>query len=253
MKATNGAGQLYINSLNDKESNTHVKDGVIYSTREVMLDGYHDYVHDIWLANMGTEPITALSAELVSDGVVLDEYWTLNGDYDLAGFSTTKTDASYGELPNLAKIRIKAKDSKARGEEVSGTLTIKSGDKTLMVLTLTGVIGDPTIITKEIPEAVKYVPYGTMIQNNNKYSWNKVKYSIENGKLPAGMELKPNGEIYGVPRESGEFTFTVYMSNSNYSFKGSAATYTLVIKENTDANVDAATDDGYELTQKIEE
>lgn len=249
VKATNGAGRLYINSLDDEDSHTREENGVIYSTREIMLDGRHGYEHDIWLANMGTEPITDISAELVAEGIVLDEYWTLKGGYDLAGFSTTH----YGELPNLAKIRIKAKDSQTRGEDVSGTLTIKSGDKTLMVLTLTGVIGDPAITTKEIPEAVKYVPYGTMIQNNNKYSRNKVEYSLLGGKLPIGMEIKPNGEIYGVPREAGEFTFTVRMDNSYSSFADSTRTFTLVVNENTDENVEAAVDTGYELTERIQD
>ena len=84
------------------------------------------------------------------------------------------------------------------GTDVSGTLTIKSAGTPLVVLTLTGTVGDPSIITKEIPGAVKYVPYGTMIQNNNKYSWNTVSYSMIGGRLPKGMTVRQNGEIYGV-------------------------------------------------------
>lgn len=70
-----------------------------------------------------------------------------------------------------------------------------------MVLTLTGMVGDPSITTKDIPAAVKYVPYGTVIQNNNKYSWNKTSYTMVSGTLPAGMTIRENGEIYGVPQE----------------------------------------------------
>lgn len=263
IRAAEGEGSLYINSLADPDADTQVKDGVIYSTREVMLDGYHNNVHDILLANMGTDPIEKLSAELVSDTVELDEYWTLKGQEDLLGYVdlTGRQPAAdgfqgnysyYGELWNLAKVRLVAKEGVDPGTDVSGTLTIKSADKALVVLTLTGTVGDPSIITSEIPEAVVYVPYGTMIQNSNKYSWNRVSYELEEGALPEGMVVKPNGEIYGVPREQGEFTFTVCMNNSSSYFGSSTKTYTMVVKENTDANVDAATDSGYDLTQRVQ-
>lgn len=253
VKAEENIGKLYINSLADSESNTRVEDGVIYSTREVMMDEYHSNIHDIFLANMGTEDIAALSVELVSNTVELDEYWTLSGDYDLSGFKGTTKDTYYGGLSNLAKIRIKAMDGIENGTDVSGTLTIKSGNDNLMVLTLTGTIGNPCITTKEIPQAVKYVPYGTMIQNNNKYSWNEVSYKLTSGKLPNGMEVKPNGELYGVPTETGEFTFTVRMSNSSDYFSDSIMTYTLVVVENTDENVEAATDQGYDLIERVQD
>lgn len=247
LKPSEGTGQLYINSLADPSSQTS---GII-STREVMLDGYHDNTHDILLINMGTEAISALSAELASDVVELDEYWTLKGVYDLAGFSGTDREAIGGELANMAKIRLKVKDGVNNGSDISGTLTIKTGDTPIVVLTLTGTIGNPCISTTEIPEAVKYVPYGTMIQNNNKYSWNTVSYSLYGGSLPEGMIIKPNGELYGVPKETGEFTFGVYMTNSASQFNSARKEFTLVVNDNTDANVDGATDAGYDVTQRI--
>lgn len=263
VRAADGAGQLYINSLADADAETQLKDGVIYSTREVMLDGYHYNVHDILFANMGTEAVKKLSVELVSDTVQLNDYWTLKGEEDLLGFVDTEgyqptadgsqgNSSNYGELWNLAKVRLTAKKGVAAGTDVSGTLTVKSEGKTLMVLTLTGTVGNPSITTTEIPEAVRYVPYGTMIQNSNKYSWNQVSYELYSGSLPAGMTVKPNGELYGVPREAGQFTFTVRMTNSYSSFGDSSKTYTMVVKENTDANVDAATDSGYDLTQRVQ-
>ncbi|MBR3772319.1 MAG: putative Ig domain-containing protein, partial [Clostridium sp.] len=225
LKAEMG-GKLYINSLEDEMSKTREENGVIYSTREVMLDGYHDYIHDILLINKGMDSIPALSAELVSDVVEMDEYWTLKGTHELKGFRDITTQGK-DELSNQAKIRIKAKEG-VDATEVSGTLTIKSNGNTLMVLNLTGTLGDPTIITKDIPEAVKYVPYGTMIQNNNKYSWNKVSYRLSEGKLPKGMVIKPNGEIYGVPQETGTFTFTVLMDNSG-EFEDCTKEFTLTV------------------------
>ena len=245
-------GKLYINSLEDEMSETREENGVIYSTREIMLDGYHDYIHDILVVNKGMESIPGLSVELESDVVELDEYWTLKGTHELKGFRKITSYRGEDELSNQAKIRIKAKEG-ISANEVAGTLTIKSNGNTLMVLNLTGTLGDPTIITEDIPEAVKYVPYGTMIQNNNKYSWNKITYKLVNGsgRLPNGMTVKPNGEIYGVPQETGTFTFTVLMDNSG-EFKDSTATFTLNVIENTDVNVDNATDEGYDLSQRIQ-
>ncbi len=265
VRAKEGKGSLYLNSLADPDAKTEIKDGIIYSTREVVLSfepilNFSMDVHDILLANMGTEPLDNLSVELVSDTVELDDYWTLRGDEDLSGFVDLAeyqldggTEPRNGELWNLAKLRIRAKEEVKYGTEISGTLTVKSAGKTLLVLTLTGMVGAPEIITEEIPEAVLYVPYGSVIQNNNKYSKNEVKYILADGSLPEGMTVKPNGEIYGVPRETGEFTFSVSMENSHGSFESSYRTYTMIVRDNTDENVDSATDPGYELLQRIQD
>jgi hypothetical protein len=131
-----------------------------------------------------------------------------------------------------------------------------------MVLELTGYVGDPCITTEELPgeletpgEIVNYVPYGTMIQNNNKYSWNKVTYETDD-TLPEGMQLLSDGELYGVPKIDGltddiSFTFTVTMKNSYSGFSESKKTYTITVKENTDENIESATDDGYELKERL--
>ena len=211
-----------------------------------MIDSYHNNRHDIFLANRSTQAIQNIKTELVSDTLQMDEYWSLTGNEELKGASTAQNPE------NIAKIRLKAKDGVEAGTEVSGTLTIKSGDKTLIVLTLTGIVGDPVITTTDIPEAVKYIPYGTMIQNNNKYSWNKVEYQLVYGELPEGMELKANGEIYGVPQETGEYTFMVRMKNGSQLNRSSCSKmYTLMVLENTDQNVENATDKGYELKERI--
>ena len=92
-----------------------------------------------------------------------------------------------------------------------------------------------------------------MIQNSNKYSDNHPEYRLLDGKLPEGMVIRENGEIYGVPKESGEFTFTVVMQNNwKYYLSSSTKTYTLRVLENTDPNVDGATDQGYDLTERVQ-
>ncbi len=259
VKVGAAGGQLYINSLEEEASKTKVENGVIYSTREMFLDGRYDHKHDIVLVNLGKDPLTNLSAELVSNEVELDPYWTLSGDYALAGVGTIDEairqetiSLTESDLWNQAMLRILPKEGVADGREIQGTLTIRSGETVLMVLTLTGTVGDPSIVTKDIPDAVKYVPYGTMIQNSNKYSWNTPGYQLVSGTLPGGMEVRPNGELYGVPTETGTFTFTVRMENSYPDFGSSQREFTLTVIENTDTNVDAATDQGYTLTQRVQ-
>ncbi|MBR1476553.1 MAG: LysM peptidoglycan-binding domain-containing protein [Lachnospiraceae bacterium] len=251
IKADTGAYRLYVNSLKDVASNTTVSNGVVTSTREIMLDGSHNSRHDIMVVNTGSTVVPSLKVELSSDSLELDEYWTLSGNHDLAALTTTVPGSDYQELPNIAMIRLKAKSGVTSGTEVEGTLTFKSGTDTLMVLNLTGLIGDPIITTTSIPEAVKYVPYGPVLQNNNKYRKNVPIYELYSGTLPEGLEVRPNGEIYGVPKETGSFTFKVRMRNTYPRSSTDTKEYTLVVKENTDANVDGATDTSYTLLDRI--
>ena len=72
---------MYITSLEAEDADTREENGVIYSVREVFIDGRHDYKHDIFLANIGKEPVEGLTVELESEVVELDDYWTLNGGF----------------------------------------------------------------------------------------------------------------------------------------------------------------------------
>jgi len=245
VKPDTSNAKLYINSLADKDAKTEVRDGVTYTTREVMIDGVHDYVHDILIANMGNAPVSKIGVELDSDVVALDSYWTLSGNQDLGMFDSDK------EISNLAKIRLKQKEGVPDGTEVTGTLKIQEDGKDLIVMTLTGTVGDPSITTTEIPSAIKYVPYGTMIQNSNKYDRNQFSYSLWSGTLPEGMALKPNGEIYGVPKESGTFHIEVELYNSMNGLRSSYKEFDLIVLDNTVENVENATDEGYELSTRL--
>jgi hypothetical protein len=252
VKPTEGKN-VYINSLEDTSAHTETKDGIVYTTREIRLDKKHDNVHNVFIANMGLESIKNLKVELNSKALKLDSYWTLSGKNDLETFNVDHITSRYSD--NIAKVVLRENDDVEYGTAIEGTMTIKSGTTTLMVINLTGVVGSPVILTKEIPNAVKYVPYGIMIQNSNKYSWNKTTYSLTSGALPEGMILKPNGEVYGVPKESGEFKFTVSMENSSDEIeqKNSTREFTLIVDDNTDENVDGAVDEGYELSDRIED
>lgn len=261
VKRSVGKGNLYINTLGRESAETSVdSNGVIHSTREMFINSLYDYRHDILLINTGSEALADLDVEVVSDEVELDSYWTLKGKHKLDEFNIdgniVSTDGKFGNLSNMAKLRFQLKDGVDDGREISGTLTIKSGNKVLMVLNLTGHAGDPGFRTKEIPNAVKYIPYGAAIQANNYYQeWNTTSFELveDSGKLPEGMELRTRGELYGVPKEIGEFTFTIRMTNSFEEFKDRERTFTLTVMENTDANITTITDEGYEVTTPIQE
>ena len=60
--------KLYVTSLADEDSKTSTdNNGVVTSTREIMIDNYHDNLHDILVANIGDQDIPELKVELVSD------------------------------------------------------------------------------------------------------------------------------------------------------------------------------------------
>ncbi len=250
VKAEDGQ-KLYVNSLADPGSNTVSAGGLTTTTREVFLDTAHDQIHDILLVNMGTSPIEKISVELQSDWLELDSYWQLKGDYDLSGFTTTQK-AEHGELPNMAKIRLKMKDRNI--PTGTGTLIIKSNGNAIMQLNLTGTEAKAHITTEQADIdkvlAVKYVPYGLMIQNDNKYGLNQTSYTLKSGNLPKGMNLRTNGELYGVPQEAGTFTFCVHMANSS-STQSDEKEFTLTIQENTDENIEKATDEEYVILDKM--
>lgn len=194
---------------------------------------------------------------------------------------------SYGQLANIGKIRILPSDEDSAGL-ISGTLKIGyTGDGTEPVeetiIQLSGFVGQLRIITGELIEeesstsssssrtprnselvykiegGVKYVPYSQLIQTNWMYGNNNVTFEITSGELPEGLELREKtGEIYGVPLETGEdYEFTI-RATATYvsSFTGEiesftdSRTYRLTILDNTDENVDAATDDDYEVNQE---
>lgn len=247
--------ELYLTSLDHEKSQTK-RGEIVESVREVFLDSWHNDRHDILVMNVGCTSMSALRAELKSDSIVMDDYWKLNGQYDLAGLTTVERTGQEGILPNLAKIRLKAKDGELDPKDYGdlGTLTFTSqepsGQKTRMILKLTGVVGDPRMTTTKIKNPTKYVPYGILITNNNTYQWNHPQYTVIKGELPRGLELMPNGELYGVPMEAGKFEITVRMDNSN-GLRADERTFQFEVLDNSDDNVANAEDAGYELEKKI--
>ena len=223
------------------------------SEREIFLDDYFEEKHDIFIANIGDEPLTGLKVELDAENVKLDDYWTVGGAKNdtLAAFTETNTNSDYSELPNVAKIRL-LPDGEKKGD-ISGTLTISADGQEPQTIKLTGKAGNPEIVTEKINDAVKYVPYSYLIATNNMHEWNKVTFTLIDGELPEGLELRPSGEVYGVPQKTGKYTFTVRADYSREQFEPSVAEFTFEVKNNTSENVDAETDEGYEIINRVED
>ena len=221
--------------------------------RSVFLDEYFEYKHDIFIANVGDEPLQDLRLELDATNVALDSYWTIGGEGNdtLAAcpenFMADQISSSYGELPNVAKIRL-IPDGDNSGD-IKGTLKIFSGTSLLATINLSGRAQNPQITTEGFENAVKYVPYSYMITTNNMYDWNNVKLTIIEGELPPGMTFDSNtGEIYGAPLAAGEYKFTIKadFSRSDY-FAPVTKEFTITVLDNENATVFNTSDSGYAI------
>lgn len=223
------------------------------SSRAIFLDEYFEYKHDILIANVGDKPLTGLKVKLDATNVKLDDYWTVGGNNNdtLDAFTTTTVNSKYGQLNNLAKIRLLPDGD----GEIKGTLTISADGQEDQVIKLSGRASNPTIITDKLDNAVKYVPYSYLVSTDNMNDWNSVKFSLESGTLPEGLTLNENtGEIYGVAQKSGTYSFRVKATygRSDY-FEPSYQDLTLIVDDNTNKNVFEASDEGYTIKKAIGE
>ena len=269
---TDGA-RLFVNAASNiddahRDSETGA-DGKGLPRREVFLDSRYGYHHDIFLANIGDEPLTGLYVTLsgaadgsgTAENVRLDDLYNFNTVHELPAFTLFDT----LDWPNVWKIRllpITDENGKIQSGDIKGYLTIGSENGGKVVIKLTGVAGVPEIVTEELEpvagadyQAVKYVHYSTFLQTSSMYASDKTSFRVVSGTLPKGVAgqnldvtLNPNGELYGVPEETGEFTFTVratfYGDESVYSEK----TYTLRVADNSTANVWQINDYQQDLT-----
>lgn len=247
--------KLFVNAANDESHYVEV-DGQKMPQRELFLTGKYSN-HDVFFANVGDANITGLYVRLENaKNVALDDYWTVGKTTTLSAFTTTQDNKTYGELANTAKIRLVPATDEATGEmlsgAISGTLVIGyTGGGTEPVeevrINLTGTAGDPRIITdgSKLHNGVKYVPYSVLIQTNSMGRNDNMVFSVVSGKLPDGLSLLPNGEIYGVPTKPGTYTFTIKGVYAGDESKASTMDGTITIEQNTDENVLAVNDSEY--------
>ena len=221
------------------------------------------YAHDVMVANLGDADVQIESVSIENaQNVAIDDYWTIQPGSTLKALTTstgyTYTDENgeeqtvynrYASSASMAKVRLVPNGS----GKISGTLVVKASDGSERRIKLTGVAALPGFTTDAVSEGVKYVPYGFMVATDNMYAWNTDTFELVSGKLPEGVVLKSSGEIYGTPQEEGEFNFTVRVKHSSDQFAKypTDQEFTLVVNNNSDANVYAATDDKYEIKQAL--
>ena len=247
-----GGAKLFVNGINGPDG----KKRIVFLT-----DAYNNY-HDVFIANVGDAPLTGLKAELIDPvGIKLDDYWTVGGENNstLAAFTSTSDD----DMKNIAKIRLQPTTNQV--SEISGTLKITADGQEPVEIALIGLTGTPKVSNSRLDPAVKYVPYGRVIQTTNQFDWLTARFEITNDDLPQGMILKPNGEVYGVAKETGYFSFSFkvgfQVNNDAYrlNYTGDVVGYnssqyaSLQVKENTKDNVENETDMGYELKDRVQD
>ncbi len=259
--------KLFVNAANNPEHYVEV-DGKQMPQREVYLMGGDNDHHDIFIANVGDQDITGLYVKLENaKNVALDDYWTVNDVTTLSAFTTLDREdpdgnsVRNGTLPNCAKIRLVPQIDKLSGDtlrgEISGTLVIgyTGGGSTPVEevrINLTGTSGIPKITTDSIADGTKYVPYSQLIQTNDMHSTGRMTFSVS-GQLPAGLSIKPNGEIYGIPTTPGKYTFTVKAVYNGDESMSCTRDYEVTILNNTKENVLAVNDgpQGYALLDAV--
>lgn len=232
--------------------------------RLVNLNISNNFAHDVLVMNTGAEDLTIESVTIEdAQNVAIDDYWTIQPDSVLNGLTTTSSEYTYTDedgvehtdynyyasMANMAKIRLIPNG----GGVISGTLVIKAANGNERRIKLTGVAALPGFTTDAVTEGVKYVPYAFMVATDNMYAWNEDTFELSSGNLPEGVVLKDSGEIYGTPKEAGEFTFTVKVHHSSDLFAKypTEQQFTLIVNDNSDINVYSATDEDYEIKQAI--
>lgn len=251
---------LFVNGVTNADEKHKDEDGT--PIREILLDEAHEYHHDVFIANLGAAPMDDLTVTLSADAknIQLDEYWKVDGTKSLGAFTTTTTTTTTttaGGLGNMAKVRLLPLRD-ANGDivpgEISGTLTITGGGQTVIVK-LTGRSGRFAISTDRLVNGVKYVHYSSVIQTNNMYEADAVRFTLVEGPLPGGLTLRPSGEIYGVPTVTRAAPWHIKVRATYTEPGGQVFTdekeFDLTIIDNTDANVWNATDTSYQLLRAI--
>ncbi len=219
--------------------------------------------YDIMFANIGNTTLTGISVswEGTPQNVAIDDYWTVVEGAELGAFDSVHdgNNLTYGVLGNIGKVRLVPTydaDGRINHGVIDGILVIKAGEKEVKVK-ITGVAGTPSIVTETLSDqhAVKWVPYGVMIQSNN-VSKTPVRFELaRDSVLPAGITLSPGGALYGVPvGNSGEYSFTVnlvYDSAQSGKVVLDSKPFVLNVDDNTDETVWNKTDANYDVIQYV--
>jgi len=203
-------------------------------------------VTQMWHMFDGCSSLESLDLSSFDTGSVIDMSRMF---YNCTNLSTLQTPRNVGlsvPLPTVSTAVWHLPDGTEVTELPQNLSTSILLTRTPVIITTTEELNMPDVIR------VKYVPYSYTVETDNTDPDNQVTFSVVEGRLAEGLQMYPaTGEIYGVPLEAGEFKVTVQASYSNPKYPASYAELTLIVLENTDDNVDTATDSGYEITLPV--
>ncbi len=253
----NTGGRLYVNGATNAIDAHKNEKG--HAQRVVVLDEAHALQHNIFVSNIGNEALTIETTLTDAHGVQLDSHWTGSGT--LQPFTSVADPDDNGMPSNSTKVTLVPVEGYEG--EISGTLTITASNGEAAVMDLTGYAGNIEFTTQKARDAVKYVIYDEAIQTSSIASAVAVSFDISDGALPDGLEMRPNGIIYGMPTAVGKYTFTVRaaLDLRRVGMKDGVTLaekeYTINVLDNTDENVWKQTDvsdseaDDYRITIAI--
>ena len=254
---SSGGGKLFVNGATNA-IDAH-RDAEGNPRRVVVLDKAHAHTHEIFVANTGDAPLGVTVTLEDAVGVELDPHWTGTGT--LPAFTNTWDNDETGRPDNSTMIHLVAQelpDGKRFYEgPISGKLTISADNGESVTIDLSGCAGSFDLITETMGDAVLYVPYDQAIQNTSTGHASAVTCRVTDGSLPDGLQMYPNGVIYGVPTAVGRYTFTVSAHLNNISLglpdEQVEKEFTITVLENTDSNVWTRTDidEDYDITIAI--
>lgn len=111
---------------------------------------------------------------------------------------------------------------------------------TTLLLILMGVLAESqqpeqlSILTKELPPASLWEPYGARRHQEFELratgGVGRQHWRIVSGSLPKGITLDDSGALIGTPEETGQFQFTVVVSDSNTPPAQAQKTFTLIVE-----------------------
>ncbi len=207
------------------------------------------YTFTIALDDSGT-PVQTVSREYTMDvyGPIAIENTELSDVLKIAPYSENLI-ASGGQPPYTWRIvegRLpEGLDLNATTGSISGTTTLEIGQAREFTVRVTD-SADPTgyaekqftikviegiaITTSSIQKAMQYAPYEAKLEGQGGIS--PYRWEITAGNLPEGLTLDPNtGTIAGTPTQSGEFNFTIRLTDSTDPAYTNTKSYTLTVIE----------------------
>ena len=171
---------------------------------------------------------TAYSATLQASGGTAPYSWSISSGSLSAGLSLNASSGAISGTPTAAGTITFA----AQVEDANSSTATKS-------LSIAIAAAQPvTIKTTSVPDGSTNTAYSGFLYaggGTTPYNW-----SLSSGALPAGLTLNSAGDITGVPRAAGTFSFTTKVADSSSPVQTNTANFSMAIAQGTAYSVSLA-------------